>query len=239
MKLPDSSAIALAAKNAETRAAGQNAPDPLELVTNMLAYIQQVVKEGLTSGLETDLTVFIGTLITTFAAISVIPLESNFGGYAAGNLIGQSLRPIITRTITDPVDDILKQVFRYEYLQPFVFMRPGVFEVFGDDAIRDSMVGNGFKDSEITKALKAAHIIEALNNYKYWVTEDMAQESEYVDSVKLRIAAYRAEYVKALDEVYAVDLELTTLQARTQEEDLKDLRTALRSQYTAALKKLV
>jgi len=135
------------------------------------------------------------------AALSCIPLESNFGSVFAGQMLHTLSAPGVSCAISNPTRDYLENIFPTAELNVRMLVTGIENGALTDEELVDTAVDSGLKDKEIRKLLKIAKMARFAKETK----EDYAMLDRYQD------AMISAQITNARDEIDAAVKERQTL----------------------------
>lgn len=128
--------------------------------------------------------------VTAACALSLVPMESNFGSFFGGMTLATLLRPLVEGAIVNPWLDIMHGIFPTRHINPRMLIQGVTAGTITENELIISAARAGFIDEDITDMVKLARANIFAANTK----EDFATIATYKrDALQYTIAANKID----------------------------------------------
>jgi len=173
-----------------------------DIVSAILTELAELLKDPATA--KENAEKWFSTTIAALTAISFIPYIGEFADYGVGSLVGQMLGPFAGRLISQPIDDMLEDYYRYKNAPPRYALDAYEDGVIDEAAAIDTCIDDGMKDKEIDKLMARSRFKRRENLMRR--SHDVEKQ---LDDVQFKIAVDQIDRI--ITEVRAIESDADTL----------------------------
>jgi hypothetical protein len=99
-------------------------------------------------------------------ALSLLPLECNFGSFFSGITLSHLTSPIIRGVYEEPTMEWIRRVIPTRHLSPRIFAQGLAIGAFTDDQVRIYAMNGGLMDEDVNALVQLAQVQRFNNNVK-------------------------------------------------------------------------